>query len=112
MKGDVPRDQPVLKAAPIQLFHHGLKIGLAAADDGIGRRVLAGDLDLNGPGTVEAKGNVRAVQQLLHARPVETDREHAAGAGRALLQGGAMEDQPRRIGKRKCARGVRRGHLA
>ena len=112
MKGDVARDQPVLKVATVQLLHDGPQVVLATAHDRVGRRVLAGDLDLDGPVAIEPEGNVQGIQQLLHARPIETDGQHAAGPRHALLQGGAMEDQARRVGERERARGVGRGHLA
>ena len=90
MEGDVPGDQPVLQAAPVEFRHHGPQRGFLPADDGVGGRVLAGDLRLGGP---------VVSQQILDGRPVEADRQHPAGAGHPLLQRGPVIDEPRRIGE-------------
>ena len=52
------------------------------------------------------------VEQLFHAREVEADRQHAAGAGGALLQGGAVVHQARGLGQRQRPGRVGGGHLA
>ena len=66
----------------------------------------------DGPVAVGSEGNVQGIQKVLHARPIETDGQHAAGSRHALLQGGAMENQARRIGERESARRIGRGHFA
>ena len=45
------------------------------------------------------EGNLQFFKQPLHARQVEADRQHAAGAGGALLQGGAVVHQACRLGQ-------------
>ena len=112
MKRDVPRNQTVLQAAPVQLLHDGPQGGFAAADDGIGRRVLAGDLDLDRSASIQAEWNLQSVQQQLHAGAIEADRQHSTGPCHTLLQRGAMEDQARRVSQGKCSAGVGGGNLA
>ena len=112
MKSDVARDQPVLEVAPVQFLHHRSKVVFGTADDRVGRRVFAGNLDPDGSVTIKSERNVQSIQQLLQARSVEADGQHSSGPRHALLQGRAMVNQPRRVGKGERARGIGCGHLA
>ena len=83
-----------------------------AADDSVGRCILAGDLDPGWPVSIRLEGNVQGFEHLLHPGSIQADCQHATGAGPALLQRGAMKDQARRVGEREGAAGIGRGNLA
>ena len=51
-------------------------------------------------------------EEALHAGAVQADRQHAAGAGHTLLQGGAVVDQSGRLGEGKRPAGIGGGHFA
>ena len=92
VEGDVARQQLVLQTASVQLRHDRPQGGFLAADDRVGRRVLAGDLH-SGRSFLGPEGNVQRFEYFLHPRPVEADRQHAARTRNALLKGGTVKNQ-------------------
>ncbi len=112
MERDVSGDQPVLEIAAVELRHHRPERGLPSADDRIGRRILACDLDLRPPVVAGTERNAQFLQQALHPGAVQSDRQHAPGTGHPLLQRGAVIDQVRRVREGKRAGRVGRGHFA
>ena len=109
---DVPGNQPMLHVAPVQSFHDGAHGGFPAADDGTGGGVLASDLDAQSGVRCGLPAHSQRLEQRLDARPVQADRQHAAGAGRALLEGGAMEHQARCLRQGERSAGIGGRHLA
>ena len=112
MEGDVAGYQAVLQAAPVEFRHYGRQDIVAAANDGIGRRVLAGDLDLPRPGATVPQGDPEIVEESLDSLPVEPDGQHATGARDPLLLGRPVVHQVGRIRERQHSACVGGGHLA
>ena len=112
---DVPGQQHVLQPAAVELRHHRPQGGFLAADDGVGGRVLAGDLDRCRFATAvfaEPEGNPQGVEHLLDARPVEADDQHPPRPGGRLLLGGPVVHEPGRFRERQDPGRVGGGDLA
>ena len=112
MKGDVSRNQAVLQISPLRFRDDGSQVVRGTANDGIGRRVLAGDFDPRRSGSIRSEGSVQGFKNLLYPGSIQADCQHATGSGPALLQRRAMEDQPRCIAKGERPAGVGCGDLA
>ena len=112
VEGDVAGDQTVLQAAPVEFHHYGRQDIFAATNDGIGRRVLAGDLDPSRPGAVVSQGDPEIAEESLDALPIKPDGQHATGARDPLLLDRPVVHQVGRIGERQHSACVGGGHLA
>ena len=112
MEGDIARNQLIVQAVPIQCRPHGPQGGLAAADDGVGLCVLACDLNPRRAAFSGPERNSQCIEQFLDSRSTETNGQHTTRTGRALLQSGAVKNQPGRICQRKRTTRISGSHLA